>query len=484
MAILGAMLLIITMSSCIVKPKTGILKGRVSLVNDSGNSLLDPVDFAGVTVALYEPAVLDSTITRINREYPGIGVIISQTTDFDHRYQAPVAQSSSAADGSFEIKNIEPGIYNLAVFREDWGITYRYGIKIDKGQSVEIVDLELYPVHSFGSVMLEAFTFRRAHSYVIPQDLVFLGPVTFEQGSRILVAPGQSVKFFGEVSCPHGDDMDQAWRIMSSDGIYSTEKRAINSLGNMSSIQFIRDEVKLNNGIFFHVGNAVLISSSDSELSNLMLCRGGSALSLSDSNMKVDRVLASSDEKSNVYWGVKSEAAFTVHMEVSRSVFKNFDLGASLKGWGTFSVHDNYFHGNERATRLLNMNGSVTHNAYELNNIDIFQNIQSNPPTQIEYNNFFLSKERSVYPLSLAKINNNNFYRTRWMFISIVTVTLPNNCCVTSDLDAKNNYWAPANVADYLLDASDNTGNPDSDCPYYIIYQPKRNTPVPNAGPQ
>ncbi len=482
--ILGGILLMLCTSTCVLSPKTGILKGKVSLINDSGDSLLNPVDFAGATIALYEQTVLDSTITRINREYPGIGVIISQATDFDHRYQEPVAQSVSAADGSFELKGIEPGSYNLAVFKEDWGITYRYGIQIGKGQNVEIMDLELYPALSFGSAMVDPVIFRRDHTYLLPQDIVFVGPVTFEQGSKILIAPGQTVKFYGEVTCPQGDDMDQAWRLMSSDGIYSLEQWAINAVGKIGSVQFFGDEVKLNNGIFFQIDNSVLITSSECELSNLMLRRGGSALSVSDCNLQANRILASSDIKNNVYWGLKLQASISVDAEVSSSVFKGLEQGVYLNGWGTFSVNNNYFYGNKRGTHLRNMNGSVTHNAYELNEIDVYQYILYDPPTQIEYNNFFLSKSRTIYPLRVAKINNNNFYRTDGVFISIVTTSLVNNSCVIADLDARYNYWAVPNLSDYLRDATNNTGNPDTDCPFYIIYQPKRSSPVPNAGPQ
>ena len=39
--------------------KSGKLSGTVILNNDTGNPALDPVDYAGVTVALYKPAELD-----------------------------------------------------------------------------------------------------------------------------------------------------------------------------------------------------------------------------------------------------------------------------------------------------------------------------------------------------------------------------------------------------------------------------------------
>ncbi len=67
------------------KPKSGSLSGRVILVNDTDDPSLDPVDFSGVTIALYELAVLDTTLVRIIYEYPDLGVPVSQLTQFDHR---------------------------------------------------------------------------------------------------------------------------------------------------------------------------------------------------------------------------------------------------------------------------------------------------------------------------------------------------------------------------------------------------------------
>jgi hypothetical protein len=47
------------------KCNKGTISGTVMLVNDTDNPSLNPVDYAGVTVALYKIAVLDTTLVRI-----------------------------------------------------------------------------------------------------------------------------------------------------------------------------------------------------------------------------------------------------------------------------------------------------------------------------------------------------------------------------------------------------------------------------------
>lgn len=95
--IICLLLPLLILTSCI-KPKTTSLSGTVLLENDTGDANLDPVDHAGVTIALYQPAQLDTTLTRINNEYPTTGVLISQETEFDHRLATPLKTALSGAD--------------------------------------------------------------------------------------------------------------------------------------------------------------------------------------------------------------------------------------------------------------------------------------------------------------------------------------------------------------------------------------------------
>jgi hypothetical protein len=104
-------------------------------------------DHTGISVALYDLAYLDTTIVRINREYPHIGVIITQHTEFDHRLQSPVATSTTLADGSFLIEDVPTGIYNFVAQKVGYGFRYIYEISISEGDN-EISNAEFSMLNS------------------------------------------------------------------------------------------------------------------------------------------------------------------------------------------------------------------------------------------------------------------------------------------------------------------------------------------------
>jgi len=121
--------LLIVMLSC--SPTTEIKKGELSgVVNLEGMQ-----DHSGIVVELYELAYLDTTITRINQEYPHIGVIITQHTEFDHRLQSSVKTTTTEADGSFELTKIPTGTYNLIAMKAGFGFKYLYEITIAEGEN-------------------------------------------------------------------------------------------------------------------------------------------------------------------------------------------------------------------------------------------------------------------------------------------------------------------------------------------------------------
>ena len=96
-------LLILTINNCC--STTGVSKGSLSgKVHLEGET-----DHSEITVAIYELAELDTTIVRINNEYPHIGVIINQHTEFDHRFQSPVKFTETDIEGNFLIEKISVG---------------------------------------------------------------------------------------------------------------------------------------------------------------------------------------------------------------------------------------------------------------------------------------------------------------------------------------------------------------------------------------
>ena len=92
-------------------------------------------DHSGIIVAVYDLATLDPDIVSINQEYPHIGVIINQHTEFDHRLQEPVKYTETDAEGYFEIKKIPTGTYNVVALKDNFGFKYIYEFEIEKGDN-------------------------------------------------------------------------------------------------------------------------------------------------------------------------------------------------------------------------------------------------------------------------------------------------------------------------------------------------------------
>ena len=92
-------------------PETGTLTGTVKLEGQTKHS--------GITVALYEPAELDTAIVGYNQRFPNVAFPISQATEFacppffgraclpgfrqNHRLGEVAAETKTNKDGSFKI---------------------------------------------------------------------------------------------------------------------------------------------------------------------------------------------------------------------------------------------------------------------------------------------------------------------------------------------------------------------------------------------
>ena len=149
----------ITSCSSPTETPKGSLTGTVSLEGQS--------DFSNITVALYELAYLDTTITRINQQYPHIGVIINQHTEFDHRLQSQIKQSETLADGSFEIKKIPTGTFNLVAQKADFGFKYLLEVEILEGDNLlaERTNGQRSKINNSGSYNDHCFCASSGHGF-------------------------------------------------------------------------------------------------------------------------------------------------------------------------------------------------------------------------------------------------------------------------------------------------------------------------------
>jgi hypothetical protein len=203
------------------KPKSGSLSGRVILVNDTDDPSLDPVDFSGVTIALYELAVLDTTLVRIIYEYPDLGVPVSQLTQFDHRTQSPSAVTTSDAEGNFDIQDIKTGLYNVVVFKSGWG--YKCFYSLDLSHALTNITIYNAPLVLKPEIILESYTesmvsFESHRVYRVVGDATINGPVVINQDALILMDPGARLSILSDGLTTQGD---RFWKITSSVAFYS-----------------------------------------------------------------------------------------------------------------------------------------------------------------------------------------------------------------------------------------------------------------------
>lgn len=91
-------------------------------VTFSGTVTLDGAsDNAGVTLALYKTVELDTAITNERDRHAGIGVALSQRTEFFWRVEKAVYTTTTTADGSWEIKDVAPDKYNIVAQAHGYG---------------------------------------------------------------------------------------------------------------------------------------------------------------------------------------------------------------------------------------------------------------------------------------------------------------------------------------------------------------------------
>lgn len=464
------------------QPQTGTVSGIVTLSNESGNPENDPADFAGVTIALYEPAQLDSTIARINSEHPNIGVIISQETEFDHRESTPVAQAISAADGSYLLPEVEPGTYNLVFLKDGWGFSYQYGIQVVAGEDNSDNDSVLYATAAIPATVLEPFTFASDRVYFITESTNFIQGVTLMPRATICIAAGVAVRFHGAVATPEATSFNVAWKFLAARDIYSATTTEVAPEDYFGALMFYQNGLEISNGIIRQINAGVSFQSSFSTISNLLITDCGCGLIMPQGNAAINHVvIANSYDVSSA--GIDIQSGSASSSEIRNSIIVYMYEGITLETLGTYTIDNCYLQGNWHAIALGYSGGDITHNAFNANGFDFMQ-YSVDTPTEVSYNNFFRSTYLAVRPWFVAMINNNNFYRTEGYFVSIRNEALFNNTSVRDNIDATNNYWAVSNIDAYIADATDNPQNPGEECPYYVIYNPKRSSPVPTAGIQ
>lgn len=444
------------------KPKTGSLSGRVILVNDTGDPSLDPIDFSGVTVALYELAVLDTTIVRINQQYPQIGVQISQETEFDHRLQNPVAEVTSDTAGIFHFDQVPYGDYNVALYKQGWGFKYIYTQSITDGQNALMLTRgvtipELYPERRITGAIDTNFTFLSDRLYIAEEDVIILptAHVIVEPHSTLYIAPGKKLYSYGQLDTSTLDDSEYFKVIaMQTEGIQHGNKR-FGSI-EISSTNESNDQ-EVSNLIVKGSSEGIRVNGTISLLKNCIIESSQTSLSMDAvNNISLERILfrASTDYQGHVVSILNSN-----NVDTNGIVILNVEQGVLIQNSSYVSIERSMFH--KVGVGILNQldgESSISFNTFEDNGVAVRNaNRASCAITNNTISAVNAIRNEKTLPTHTANgwtefiAADNNFYCTSYAVVN--TMSFPGYDLYK--LNAKSNYWGTSSqleIAELIYD--------------------------------
>lgn len=536
--IITPLLLVILSCTTSTDVSKGSLIGSVALENET--------DYSGISVSLYELAYLDTTIVRINNEYPHIGIKISQHTEFDHRMQTPIKTGTTAADGSFELKNIPTGTYNFVAQKAGYGFRYIYEISISEGENllseelkiknvkskmkkpvistgmeksnssrgtlsnnsklrIQNSTLTLFPELHLSGEISEEIIVEPYHHLVCDDDVTFVpgSRLEIQPNAVVRIAPGADLTIMGNFKA-QGEEDNMFW-VTSNDGFYAevkSEKGEVKS-GSISHFTFpiSRESIELYNsmqlsplatvendviewGKWDWGFNGLLYNNNTVHINNSLFkfLNCGLDIQSQDILLLTNIIFNNCSGEQNGSVFVN----FSRGVDINNNIFFNNENSIKLTEVENSNIKNNYFIDGSKA--IWNLSNSET--IFEHNNINNFCGVYNVcSKITIKYNNFNCVRgiqDRRVYGYygnSELTINRNNFNCPTWNIYS-------NGWYSGSEEiyhNAKYNFWGTTNldeISDKIWDRLDeDPQNPD----YFRLlaifnYIPILNAQEPEAG--
>lgn len=483
------LLLVLMIFSC--EPETevekGTLSGTVSLENQTDNS--------GITIAIYNLAELDPEIVSVNNEYPHIGVIINQHTEFDHRLQTPIRATTSDSNGDFEMKDIIKGTYNIVIMKQGWGFKYLYEIEIYKGDNDLTNGIILFEEKSYSGVISENLIFETDHHYIIEDDTTLLPNLSLviQPGAIIRINPDEDFTIHGSIKA-QGTEDKMFW-ITSNDGfddLYEVSLLLRDEIDiyhqmEFSPISFIEDDL-IEWGKWSYGDTCLLNQVNNLKFQNAILrdaqCGFYSFLTFTEITLTdCNNILSINNLNENqggiYYVGVDDG-------EISKSVFLNNFNGVKVKDGYMGKIQDNFLYNNTNGISIWDFSGVVQNNLLQNNivsDIEFSGNTsENNLGFSVYFNNIssvkglFHNGNYSYCYFSTNYINNNNFTNSD-LFLHFNSVYGLMN--MNGWFDLTNNYFnGLQNEQDIRSDIYDQNSNGEID----IIIVPFNFYEIPNIG--
>jgi len=471
------MTLILAMNGCSTSSEIEqcTLKGKIVL-----DSLFSNLDYSGITVAIYE-VKSDTLISRLNSTYPLIGNQEIYNSFFDHRSGKKITSTSTNYDGTFEIKGLKPGVINIVIFKEEYGIRYFLEKNLNKGENNiknvlgrEEVCLKHEAIYS-GIYQEGIYNFTKEVNTVITQDVIFMEGtmVDIHPGAIIRIDPGKKIIFYGDLKIV--GDVNDPFIFTSNDKIYSINYNdKIEYYDRISIMQTANIEVgKVQYGIFNNCNIGINFSNTINicdcyffNISNPIIGQGDLL------NNDICNIV-------NCLLDNRNDTDLTM---------------VSINSINKVNIENNIILGGDKGIYLTNIDVSTIINNYldcYNKSIDLHSEVSANI-----VNNDIISDVTGInaYNQILLNIKHNNIISNIGMKFNYVNVNafIENNNIISNDyniysttwggedIQAPNNYWGTnirSEIDAKIIDKNDFTPVSFQYYDYltYVIYDPYKN---------
>ncbi len=412
-------------------------------VTFSGTVTLEgETDHSGVKVSLYEPVELDTALVRINKQYPDIGVHISQEKEFDHREHESVYNTTTNAEGRWTIEKVKNGTYNVVAEKDSFGWRYKWNVN-----------------KTVNMILKKAKILKGSYSgqYAFENDFIQIdGDAYFDANSQLqlkgvntfLFIRNSTVTIRGDFNCTNNLKSYFFTNGTNTDVQLKFENQSQLNLKNLfliNSIEFTmsRTNAEVENCIFQNYNaNGLIVNETPCRLTNVIF-----------NNSNIGAVINES-----------------MYVLLEKSIVINNGNGIDGFDLDSLKIANNYFNNEVNDLILVKVNGEIGNNQFE--NTEIGMTASDKTDINVEENNF-INNNTNIFLKKVSHLGNqleiemhmNNFINTSDYIIEMNTST------VKDSVNALNNYWGTISEYDIqnkIYDANDN----DHVNMRYVIYKP------------
>lgn len=467
------------------------LSGKVLLELESG----EIQDYSGIMIGLYRVNNQSNPIDSIIAQYPSVGAAMGSGAAFDHRLEHTDYRTITDADGAFTLSNMDSGLYNIVLLKQEWSSRFIFECHINDGQNVltdpnseEYKDVTLLKAVTYSGSFADDIVVHPFQDLIIDADLMMLpgSSMILHPGSVVRINPDVQVSVFGTISIL--GTVENPIRMTSNHEFESLER--IDGVREFDGFRIYSQasvsESTISYLVMGYSDTGLTIQGQSLSIINSMFSNRVSSITLLEcSDTQIERCNLIGN--SQLEYGSLSVVG-TSGVQVHNSILFGNMIGLRASNTQDIVLNRNYF-SNHTSVQLLFGSTSTIVNCMFMGEIGI-ENARGSI-VEVLLCNFECStgiSNSSAYPGSAAPgwayatANNCNFLCTSYG-VSTTCAFDPGDPVY---LDFRHNYWGSTDtsVIDGLIwDKHDESPtNYYYDRLGYINYTPIKSSVVPGAG--